>query len=174
MVDVDHFKIYNDTYGHQGGDEILRVIADCLGNTLRRHGDLAARFGGEEFAVVLPVCTPSGAKIVADRIRATVAARNIPHKGSARGTLTVSIGVATLHPSQISSGFRAMHLVAAADRGLYLAKENGRNRSEASEVADDVAIPKKPDRRAVPCTADIVTMNPAIAPEKLLPRLPHG
>jgi diguanylate cyclase (GGDEF)-like protein len=126
IIDVDHFKAYNDTFGHQAGDECLRVIALTLQHNIGRVRDLVARIGGEEMAVVLPEVDLPGAMIVADRMRAAVQSAAIESGAGAEHPLvTVSIGViATRDP-----GATATHeLVAAADRALYRAKAAGRNR----------------------------------------------
>jgi diguanylate cyclase (GGDEF)-like protein len=126
MVDVDYFKSYNDTYGHQGGDDCLRRVAATLGEVVKRASDAVARYGGEEFAILLPATEPAGALIVAERIRAAVAALNLPHSGSSvAGHVTVSIGVASTNDT--ADGVPA-GLVAAADAALYRAKHEGRNR----------------------------------------------
>lgn len=125
MCDVDHFKLYNDTYGHQAGDECLRRVAGAIATSLERGSDLAARYGGEEFVVVLCETTIGGALIVAEKIRHAVHALNIPHAGSAFGRVTLSIGLAATVPDLDD---RSEQLIAAADRALYEAKHNGRDR----------------------------------------------
>lgn len=130
MFDVDHFKRYNDTYGHQQGDACLRSMALALGGATKRAGDLVARYGGEEFVLVLPGTSAAGAAIVAERVRATVQDLALPHAGSsAASVVTVSVGVASCIPDESLS---ADALVAAADRALYCAKRAGRNRVEQS------------------------------------------
>ena len=127
LCDVDHFKLYNDAYGHQAGDECLKGVAKALGTCLRA-GDLVARYGGEEFAIVLPHTGRAGAVHVAERANAAVAAAAIPHAASpVCDRVTVSIGVACRTP-QVSDTDRARALVEDADRQLYLAKHRGRNR----------------------------------------------
>jgi len=121
MIDADHFKSYNDTFGHQAGDQMLVGIAICISDTVRRAGDCAARYGGEEFAVLLPGLSPAEAVRVAETIRLKV------QQWSDGPTLsTVSIGIASLTPSATTD---ASILVKAADRALYAAKANGRNQS---------------------------------------------
>ncbi|WP_228720673.1 sensor domain-containing diguanylate cyclase [Nitrogeniibacter mangrovi] len=124
MIDVDHFKQFNDTYGHPQGDACLRSVAAVLASAAARTGDLASRYGGEEFVLVLPGTTRNGAQVVAERIRAAVAALRIPNKALEHaGMLTVSIGVATGDPGALTQE----RLVALADTALYGAKHGGRN-----------------------------------------------
>jgi diguanylate cyclase (GGDEF)-like protein len=126
MIDVDHFKAFNDNYGHGAGDECLRRVAYSLNKALFRAGDVVARYGGEEFAVVLPKCNADNARNVAERIRATVETLNILHRyADAADHITVSIGYAALVPNQNGDPHA---LVEAADRSLFLAKQGGRNR----------------------------------------------
>lgn len=126
LCDIDHFKSYNDTYGHLAGDNCLRRVAQSLDQALGRSADLLARFGGEEFVAVLPQTSLEGALLVAERLRSTVQHLQIPHVRSTTSTvLTVSLGVACITPSYNSS---AIQLVEAADRSLYLAKQQGKNR----------------------------------------------
>jgi diguanylate cyclase (GGDEF)-like protein len=121
MIDADHFKSYNDTFGHQAGDQMLIGIAICISDSVRRAGDCAARYGGEEFAVLLPGLSASEAVAVAETIRLKV------RQWSDGPTVTtVSIGIASLTPS---AGMDWSVLVQAADKALYAAKANGRNRS---------------------------------------------
>jgi diguanylate cyclase (GGDEF)-like protein len=125
MVDVDHFKSFNDRYGHLRGDEALRVVARCLRAGLGRQGDLAARYGGEEFALILPNTSTEGAIRVAQRIRRLMAEAAVPHLDSSVGQrLTVSIGVATAFPDPYGD---PAQLVAAADLALYDVKNSGRD-----------------------------------------------
>jgi diguanylate cyclase (GGDEF)-like protein len=123
MIDADHFKTYNDTFGHQAGDQMLIGIAICISDTLKRAGDCAARYGGEEFAVLLPGCSATDAMRVAETVRLKVQQWS--------EDTTVSIGVASLTPvaSMEWSG-----LVEAADKALYAAKAGGRNRCVAATV----------------------------------------
>ena len=129
MIDADCFKAYNDAHGHIAGDEALTALALCLRTNLRRPGDLAARFGGEEFAVILPSTDADGASRVAEAIRTGVHGIAIPHPGSPCGVVTVSIGTASLVPR---GGGQPANLVAAADAALYMSKADGRNRSTSA------------------------------------------
>ncbi|WP_159999082.1 sensor domain-containing diguanylate cyclase [Roseomonas sp. 18066] len=127
LVDVDCFKAYNDRYGHQEGDRILRAIAAAIGLTAKRQGDLAARYGGEEFAVLLPAAGPEMAASLAEALRSRVHALDLPHADAPAGRVTISIGVAALPPGVPAPG-AAARLVAAADAALYAAKRDGRDR----------------------------------------------
>jgi two-component system, chemotaxis family, response regulator WspR len=127
MTDVDFFKKYNDSYGHQGGDECLRRVASVLAQGARRPADLAARYGGEEFALVLPQTTIEGAATVAETLRSGVSALNILHSGSSVAShVTLSLGVAVAEPD--SPNLDPALLVEHADAALYAAKRGGRNR----------------------------------------------
>lgn len=130
MVDVDHFKKYNDTYGHQGGDQCLRAVAAQVARAAPRASDLAARYGGEEFVLVLGETTVDGAKWVANNIRQHVADLNMPHSASSIGHVSVSCGVASLLPLE-DMPFDI--LLKVADEALYKAKEQGRNRVVCAE-----------------------------------------
>ncbi len=125
LVDLDFFKAYNETYGHQAGDECLKKVARTISVTIARAGDLAARYGGEEFAVLLPNTDSLGTLVVAEAIRVAVATLGIEHKGSAiHRHLTVSVGTATVLPDEMAS---PEALVAKAEEALYQAKQSGRN-----------------------------------------------
>ena len=131
LADVDYFKRFNDTYGHQKGDACLKAIAEAFEALAFRPADLAARYGGEEFAVILPTTHGEGAAEVAARILEAVRALDIPHNTSGVGqTVSVSIGIATIIPA---AGMVSESLVAAADRALYAAKDGGRNRVIVSD-----------------------------------------
>jgi diguanylate cyclase (GGDEF)-like protein len=126
ICDVDHFKLYNDSQGHQAGDDCLRTVAKAI-NQCFRSGDLAARYGGEEFAIVLPQTGRAGALQVAERVLSFVAAAAIPHPASPIcERVTISIGGATKTPARDGPS-DARALVEEADRHLYLAKREGRN-----------------------------------------------
>lgn len=125
LIDIDHFKRYNDTYGHQDGDRCLQQIAATLAQRATRPGDLVARYGGEEFAVILANTGLDGARTVAERLRAEVAALAIPHSASlVAATVTLSVGVAATIPAPATD---PAALIAASDQALYRAKEQGRN-----------------------------------------------
>jgi two-component system chemotaxis family response regulator WspR len=125
LSDVDHFKNYNDAYGHQAGDDCLRQVALSLQTAIRRSGDLVARYGGEELAVVLPGTAGPGALIVAQHLRTRVEDLRIPHSGSPYGVVTLSSGVACCVPE---SDDTLADLIGATDGALYRAKREGRNR----------------------------------------------
>jgi diguanylate cyclase (GGDEF)-like protein len=126
FVDVDHFKLYNDTYGHAMGDDALVAVADCIQNSTKRPGDIVARYGGEEFVVVLPGAEANGAITFAERLREKVEELAITNSAAPKGVLTISIGIATASPRQIED---ALKLLNSADAALYLAKRTGRNRA---------------------------------------------
>lgn len=125
MIDIDAYKAYNDHYGHQGGDECLRTIARAIASAARRPADVVARYGGEEFALILRDADQQGAQRIAERIRETVENLRLPHPVSPSGIVTISAGVAAQRPEEGGDG---NGLVAAADRALYTAKQQGRNR----------------------------------------------
>jgi diguanylate cyclase (GGDEF)-like protein len=126
MLDIDYFKFFNDTAGHQAGDDCLRSVARTLLETLHRAGDVVARYGGEEFAVLLPETDVEHASQLAETLRARIEALRIPHAASPLGNVTVSIGAATVVPPRDGSGCE--ELVRVADAALYDAKRLGRNR----------------------------------------------
>ena len=125
MIDVDFFKQYNDVYGHVVGDECLRKIGKVVAYSMRRPGDLAARYGGEEMVVLLPGTDLAGTLAVAENIRGAVEAMGIAHAGNPLGIVTVSIGVEAFSPVYLEN--QPVELVLAADKALYKAKESGRN-----------------------------------------------
>ena len=124
LLDVDFFKRYNDTYGHDSGDQCLKTVAQAIRDTMLRPADLAARYGGEEFVVLMPDTDAAGAAEVAERILQAVEACGIPHaSSSAAPHVTVSIGITTLLPVP---GQPLKDAIRQADEALYQAKENGR------------------------------------------------
>jgi diguanylate cyclase (GGDEF)-like protein len=129
LIDVDLFKAYNDLFGHMSGDSCLRRIAGVIAEGLRDSSGMASRFGGEEFAVILPNAGSEEALAVAEGLRSAVAALNLSHSGSPWGVQTISIGVAAMVPNGTES---AMSLLNASDNALYCAKRLGRNRVESS------------------------------------------
>ncbi len=129
MLDVDHFKKYNDYYGHLNGDKCLQKIAEALKTKVKRGTDIVARYGGEEFVVILPDTNLQGATILADRLRQFVSKLGIPHAESdVSNFVTISLGIAATGEHSFTDGTQ---LVALADKALYYAKENGRNRFES-------------------------------------------
>ena len=127
MLDVDEFKLYNDTFGHPAGDQALRRIGMVLEQSVNRPADLICRYGGEEFAIILPVADADAAVVVAERIRKAVETAQIPHtEGAQRDVVTVSVGCATA----TGVGVEPALLIARADAGVYRAKSRGRNRVE--------------------------------------------
>ncbi|MGK7931045.1 MAG: diguanylate cyclase [Microcystaceae cyanobacterium] len=124
LCDVDHFKLFNDNYGHPAGDSCLHDVAQMMKRCVRRPSDLVARYGGEEFAVILPNTPVEGAMCVAEEIRKRVRALGIPHAHSAHQYVTLSLGVATLIPTSVVS---PEALIMAADEALYKAKATGRD-----------------------------------------------
>ncbi len=131
LIDVDLFKSYNDNYGHLNGDNCLRQIAEVAHNVVTRPGDLVARFGGEEFAIILPKTTKEGAIEVANAICESMSARKLLHAGNPVGIITVSIGCATVTPQL---GQNAASLIEHADQALYTAKRGGRNQVCGGEL----------------------------------------
>lgn len=137
MLDIDHFKSFNDTYGHQLGDEVIRLVAGCMSANTKEQ-DTAARYGGEEFAIVLPGTAVKDAETIAEQIRVVVAGQKIVRKASRQtlGSVTLSIGVAEYRSGETDEDF-----VERADAALYAAKHAGRNcvQVAADEVADETA-----------------------------------
>ncbi len=134
MIDVDHFKQFNDLYGHHAGDECLRAVAQCLRTNLRRAQDRVARFGGEEFVLLLPHTDGSGSVHLSELIREAVQELAIPHEGSRWGVVTVSVGCSSLLPALESSQHGLLNM---ADAALYRAKDAGRNRVECAVEVDE-------------------------------------
>ena len=132
MIDIDHFKRFNDNFGHAGGDQCLTTMANVIANSVRRASDLPARYGGEEFAIVLPSTDLDGALIVAETLRQSIEAREIRHPGNtASPFVTTSIGAAAVIPAPNA---RAEEIIRCADYALYRAKALGRNRICAFET----------------------------------------
>ncbi|MBI5460595.1 MAG: diguanylate cyclase [Gammaproteobacteria bacterium] len=134
MIDIDYFKLFNDTYGHQAGDDCLKSVALALARIVHRPSDLVARYGGEEFAVILPETDTEGTLRVAEKMREAVSRLNVRHDASkVSDKITLSIGIANMNPRGSDNPDT---LLAAADDALYRAKHAGRNRVE---VASDEA-----------------------------------
>ncbi len=176
LIDVDHFKAYNDHYGHLAGDECLRRVARVIESSLRRPLDLVARYGGEEFAGVLPNTPERSADIPSEMVRQAVENCNILHAGSPRGIVTISVGCATGIPSSASN---ADHLLLAADAALYKAKRNGRNRREVTcmqlpvhEAAMPVALAAATPMALGAATPMALGLAPTMAGSNPLPLLP--
>jgi diguanylate cyclase (GGDEF)-like protein len=150
MIDVDHFKLFNDHYGHQGGDDCLRRVAQQLAPTIRGT-DLLARYGGEEFAAILPGASLVIAQNVAQRMLGSIAGMAMPHEGAGAGArVSISIGVASLTPEP---GSTPASLVELADRCLYAAKRAGRNRISVFDTAFDLIRPS--DREAAGWASEV-------------------
>jgi diguanylate cyclase (GGDEF)-like protein len=133
LFDLDAFKRYNDAYGHQRGDDCLRLVAATLRGQAHRAADLVARYGGEEFVAILPEVDPAGALHYAEQARAAIEQLALRHESAPAGVVTISAGVATAEPRH---GGSPRELIARADRALYLAKDRGRNRVETVETVE--------------------------------------
>lgn len=131
LADVDHFKSYNDTYGHGKGDACLRIVGAALSAPRSRPGDMLARYGGEEFVGIFPDCDLRGAELICETLRISVENLGIPHTGSSVGDrVTVSVGSVTSVPDSPDAGERLLSL---ADEQLYASKQKGRNRVSCTE-----------------------------------------
>ncbi len=140
MIDVDHFKQFNDCYGHPRGDLCLRDVAGAIVSGLFHPDDVAARYGGEEFAVILPKTSTDNAALVAERIRRAVHDLKRPHMATQLGVLTVSVGVAAAHPVPHGD---PLAVVRASDQALYTSKDEGRNRTTLLDVTwPERAVPQ--------------------------------
>ncbi len=145
MVDVDHFKTYNDRYGHVAGDACLQKIALILDTSAVRPGDTVARFGGDEFAIVLPQTDHAGAIQVAERLRTAAAAQRIENAAEPLRIVTLSVGVATQIPAQSQ---RPQTLLERADKALYAAKSSGRNLVASDSYQTNAALSGRPPIRS--------------------------
>ena len=130
MMDIDKFKTYNDTYGHQQGDAVLKAFAETAARTIKRSSDFIARWGGEEFVILMPSVDMAGAIAVAESVRKNVEALVLPTEDGATTGITVSIGVNSIVPDADAT---AKDFIERADQALYKAKESGRNRYVISE-----------------------------------------
>jgi len=135
MVDIDHFKPYNDTYGHLQGDRALKTVAQTIKISLTRAIDRAARWGGEEFVVILPDTKLDGARTVGERIRNNVESLNVPLIDGTPTAITVSIGIHCITPG-VDEDYSLSAFVSDTDKALYYAKDTGRNRVCAAEEAE--------------------------------------
>jgi diguanylate cyclase (GGDEF)-like protein len=124
MIDIDQFKQYNDHYGHIVGDVCLRRVGEMLETCFREGVDFVARYGGEEFAVIMPGADLENTYQAAERAREVIAAMNMPHKNAMHGKVTISIGVASVIPTELK---KPENLFTLADEALYAAKHAGRN-----------------------------------------------
>ena len=161
MVDIDRFKSFNDTYGHPAGDICIRTVADAIRAVLRRPADLAGRYGGEEFAILLPNTDEAGVAVTAERVRRGVQERGLVHAGSEFGIVTISVGGAAIMPPIGNIGPAAF--IEAADAALYAAKRGGRNcirLASVAVVADEAALMLKPEDSLPPGLTDGPTPAP--------------
>ena len=144
MIDIDFFKNYNDSLGHQAGDDALKKIAVTMQQNFRRPGDIVARYGGEEFVALLPETSPKGSAMLAERLRKEIEALKIPHPDSKIGEfVTISLGVANLVPRR---GSRHNTLISLADKALYQAKHEGRNRVATINMPEETKDKTKKDQ----------------------------
>lgn len=131
IIDIDHFKKYNDCFGHLAGDDVLRKVAQGLQTCCSRPGDVVMRYGGEEFAAILPDTDARGAVVVAEKMLKNIAALAIQHPASSTGNLSISVGIAT---ADVSHSYSA-DVVERADQQLYITKQNGRNNYSITKAA---------------------------------------
>ncbi len=145
MIDIDHFKRYNDHYGHQAGDACLQQVAATLKAGLQRAHDLVARYGGEEFVCLMPECNHPAGQKKAQELHAAIATLGIPHADSPTAShVTLSIGISVMRPDETNT---MDELIAAADAALYDAKLGGRNRSSSSAQSMEIVQSHKQDVR---------------------------
>ncbi|GAC1406444.1 MAG: hypothetical protein NVSMB64_12110 [Candidatus Velthaea sp.] len=152
LIDIDYFKLFNDSYGHHAGDVCLQQIARALADGVKRPTDLCARYGGEEFVALLPATELEGGTILGEELREAIAALRIPHSGSTLGRVSLSVGVASYIPT---TNTIPSDLVRAADRALYAAKIAGRNRVVASGYESQA----KPVERAQAATPNNLPLH---------------
>ncbi|MBR1235864.1 GGDEF domain-containing protein [Bradyrhizobium sp. AUGA SZCCT0182] len=165
LLDIDHFKAFNDCYGHQAGDDCLRQIGGILNSISAAQQGIAARIGGEEFAIILPKVDAAGSLSVAELVRTTIQRLRIPHDGNLEcgGYVTASIGVSAIAHFARSGLGDAKRLVSGADSALYRAKHEGRNRVAGFIVPadDECSIVPELDRDAMRRTAKKGTLTPS-------------
>jgi diguanylate cyclase (GGDEF)-like protein len=130
VMDIDHFKKFNDNYGHQTGDEVIKLVAHIVKRAIRQGLDIPGRYGGEELVLMLPETNAEGAHVVAERIRENIANTPLPGPNGESLRVTVSIGVAVFP----ANGGNAHQLFERADQALYQSKQNGRNRTTVASV----------------------------------------
>jgi diguanylate cyclase (GGDEF)-like protein/PAS domain S-box-containing protein len=140
LFDIDHFKGYNDSFGHQAGDECLKAVAKAIADATSNTSGMSARYGGEEFTIVLPNVSEADALKVAEAVRLTVRSLGIPNPASPRGYVTVSVGVSTRTAATLDEAM----LVGDADLALYEAKRQGRNRSFAASALKHTFVESGP------------------------------
>jgi diguanylate cyclase (GGDEF)-like protein len=143
MLDIDYFKRYNDAYGHVAGDHCLAEVARAVKSCCHRKADLAVRYGGEEFAVLLPDTNIHGALVIAEQIRHSVMGKNITHSGSPTGYLTVSLGCYAFVPTALDA---IEVFIERADAALYQAKHSGRNRAAVLSMEGGMEALMRSDR----------------------------
>ena len=154
LIDIDHFKQYNDSHGHPAGDECLRRVAQTLLDGVTRAGDVTARYGGEEFAVILPATPLSGALYVAGHLRELVEALDLPNNGARRnGKITISAGLCTAVPNR---DMDESVLVSCADEHLYAAKRAGRNRVAGGQLSSPLEYVNELQPMLAPTTVTTV------------------
>lgn len=162
LFDIDHFKQFNDTYGHQVGDRVIKHVADTVRQTLLGRNVVAARYGGEEFAVILASGTPQLAARVAEEVREAIEGSKLKHQGQDLA-VTISIGL-----SMTSTGLEADRLVAEADTALYAAKRNGRNCGYLHDGETTIALQDLLHNNAVAAPQPIAS-SPAQTPPAAVP-----
>ena len=149
MIDIDHFKKFNDCYGHGEGDECLKQVAKTLIDSIKRPNDMVARYGGEEFVCVLPLTNLDGAKIIAENMRKNIMSLAVPHDhSSVADCVTISLGTTSIKPDRRLS---ITTLLKVADQALYKAKNSARNCVECTTMFDDhnlALVPKQQRRNA--------------------------
>jgi diguanylate cyclase (GGDEF)-like protein/PAS domain S-box-containing protein len=159
MLDADHFKSYNDAYGHVRGDGCLKQIAEACMDVVARPGDLVARYGGEEFAIILPETDNKGAMQVGNEICEALRNRRLKHEANPNGIVTISVGCATMVPER---GRHSTDMVETADKALYLAKHSGRNQVCNASAMDDSTNSANPEQIPIAITGMAAELNTAL------------